>query len=75
MDLQYFHFISYTAEHEQFEISAHHWPIKLRQLQSVFFFFTYTITYYTVSLFIEQKLNQNTETVCEKLSEPLPQEL
>jgi len=34
-------------------------------------------TYYTVSLFIEQKPRQNTEAVCEKLSEPLliPQEL
>ena len=29
------------------------------------------VTYYTMSLFIEQKLSQNTEAVCEKLSEPL----
>ena len=35
------------------------------------------MTYYTVSSFIEQKLRQNTEAGCEKLSEPLllPQEL
>ena len=35
------------------------------------------MTYYTVSLFTEQKLRLNTEAVCEKLSEPLllPQEL
>jgi len=33
------------------------------------------MTYYTVSLFIEQKLRQNTEAVCEKLSEPLIQQL
>jgi len=35
------------------------------------------MTYYTESLFMEQKLRPNTEAVCEKLSEPslLPQEL